>query len=126
MRTLIKRRLVIGHLFAAAGAGLMAASIASSGYGLILGGLSLLGVGMGFIMPAMTAGVLMSSPTETSGLASGILNSARQVGGTLGVALMGTLLQLHHEHGMLWSYGLNVACYLAMAALSISALREQE
>ena len=47
---------------------------------------------MGCIMPAMTAGVLISSDPKTSGLASGLLNSARQVGGTLGVALLGTIL----------------------------------
>ena len=48
---------------------------------------------MGSIMPAMTAGVLVSSDPKNSGLASGLLNSARQVGGTLGVALLGTILE---------------------------------
>jgi DHA2 family methylenomycin A resistance protein-like MFS transporter len=48
---------------------------------------------MGSIMPAMTAGVLVSSDSETAGLASGVLNSARQVGGTVGVALLGTVME---------------------------------
>lgn len=48
---------------------------------------------MGSIVLAMTAGVLTSSPPENSGLASGLLNSTRQVGGTIGVALLGTIRQ---------------------------------
>ena len=56
-------------------------------------GLGILGISMGSIMPAMTAGVLTSSPPENSGLASGLLDSTRQVGGTIGVALLGTIRQ---------------------------------
>ena len=48
---------------------------------------------MGSIMPAMTAGVLVSSDPETAGLASGVLNSAPQVGGTVGVAVLGTVME---------------------------------
>jgi hypothetical protein len=59
--------------------------------GLSQSALGLLGISMGAIVPAMTAGVLISSAPENSGLASGVLNSARQVGDTIGVALLGTI-----------------------------------
>lgn len=114
----IGKRLVIGHLIVAAGAGVLALSVGSSGYWEILLGLGLLGVSMGFIMPAMTAGVLTSAPAEMSGLASGILNSSRQVGGTLGVGLMGTLEQMHQNQGLLWSFAIMIFSFLIMAGIA--------
>lgn len=39
-----------------------------------------------------------------TGLASEILNAGRQVGGLIGVALMGALVQMHHERGMIVSF----------------------
>lgn len=73
----IKGRLVIGQLIAASGAVMLGLALWDSGYWEILVGLALMGVGLGCVMPAITAGVLASSPTHNSGLASGILNSAR-------------------------------------------------
>jgi DHA2 family methylenomycin A resistance protein-like MFS transporter len=43
-------------------------------------------------MQAMTALAMEGVPRERIGLASGIQNAARQGGGALGVALLGTLL----------------------------------
>jgi MFS transporter, DHA2 family, methylenomycin A resistance protein len=43
-------------------------------------------------MQAMTALAMEAAPVERIGLASGIQNAARQAGGALGVALLGTLL----------------------------------
>jgi DHA2 family methylenomycin A resistance protein-like MFS transporter len=43
-------------------------------------------------MPAMTAAVVAAAGSEHAGVASGILNAARQCGGALGVALFGALL----------------------------------
>lgn len=122
-RAHLRWRLVIGHLLAAVGAGTMGLTLWIPGYWLVLLGLGLLGVSMGCIMPAMTAGVLTSSSTETSGLASGILNSARQVGGTLGVALMGTLVQRHQEQGFAWSIALMLVCYLLIGGLVLRLMK---
>jgi DHA2 family methylenomycin A resistance protein-like MFS transporter len=77
-------------------------------------------------MPAMTAGVLTSSVTATSGLASGILNSARQVGGTVGVALMGTLVQRHQEQGFLLSFALTALCFLVMVGITARYAKSRE
>ncbi len=43
-------------------------------------------------MPAATAAVIESAPAERAGIASGVLNAARQAGGAIGVALLGTLI----------------------------------
>jgi DHA2 family methylenomycin A resistance protein-like MFS transporter len=50
------------------------------------------GFGMAFTMPAATAATIESAPAEHAGIASGVLNAARQAGGAIGVALLGTLL----------------------------------
>ncbi len=47
---------------------------------------------MSLVMPAATAAVMEAAPPERSGLASGALNAARQVGGVIGVALLGSFI----------------------------------
>ena len=115
-------RLVIGHLFAALGAVALGVALWTPGYWAILLGLGLMGVGMGCIMPAMTAGVLTASTPATSGLASGVLNSARQVGGTIGVALLGTLIQGYPGQGFLWSFAIILLSFLLLAGLTARVL----
>jgi MFS transporter, DHA2 family, methylenomycin A resistance protein len=58
----------------------------------LMGGEALIGVCVGFIVSPMTALVLINTPKEQSGIASALLNAARQVGGVLGVALLGAAL----------------------------------
>jgi MFS transporter, DHA2 family, methylenomycin A resistance protein len=120
----IKGRLVIGQLIAASGAVMLALAFWDSGYWAILIGLALVGVSMGCVMPAITAGVLASSPANTSGVAAGILNSARQVGGTLGVALMGSLFQGLHMVGLLSCFALVLLCFLVMAGVTLRTMQE--
>src|SRR4029434_2859984 len=62
-----KPRLIVGYVIALSGASVMALSVWVPNTSVILLGLGLLGVSMGFITPAMTTGVLTSSPAETSG-----------------------------------------------------------
>jgi len=50
------------------------------------------GFGFGLIMPAMTAAILGAVPVDSAGVASGAMQSFRQLGGGLGVALMGALV----------------------------------
>ncbi|HEX6497414.1 MAG TPA: MFS transporter [Micromonosporaceae bacterium] len=50
------------------------------------------GFGMAFTMPAATAAVMGAAAAEFAGTVSGVINAARQVGGVIGVALLGTLI----------------------------------
>ncbi len=50
------------------------------------------GIGGGAAVPAMTSAVLEAVEPEYAGVASAELNTARQVGGAVGVALFGTLV----------------------------------
>jgi DHA2 family methylenomycin A resistance protein-like MFS transporter len=52
-------------------------------------GLALNGLGGGLAIPAVTAAVMGSAPAALAGVASATLNAGRQVGGVLGVAVLG-------------------------------------
>jgi len=65
----------------------------------------------------MTAGALSSSPLQTAGLASGILNSSRQSGGALGVAMFGALVGAARFRGMFWALAIAAAILLTTLIL---------
>jgi DHA2 family methylenomycin A resistance protein-like MFS transporter len=111
-----KPRLVAGNVIGLLGAAVLVLSVPVPSIALIMLGLLLLGVSLGYVTPAMTTGVLASSPANMSGLASGILNAGRQVGGAIGVALMGTLVSMHADRGMLLSFAVALGLF-ALAAL---------
>jgi EmrB/QacA subfamily drug resistance transporter len=50
------------------------------------------GVGFGAIMPPMTAVILESADVDKAGVASGVMQVFRQLGGGLGVAIMGAIV----------------------------------
>lgn len=52
----------------------------------------LMGTGMGLTMAPMTAAVMSAVGPERAGLGSAVTNTAREVGGSLGIALLGTLV----------------------------------
>jgi len=119
-----KPRLVTGQILALLGAATMAASVWIPATGVILLGFGLLGVSLGYVTPAMTTGVLTASPPSMAGLASGILNAGRQVGGAVGVALMGTLVQIHNERGMVVSFVVALALSGVVASAAQRAIPE--
>ena len=82
----------------AAGAAVSAAGLAgllpittATPYAGMVAQLVALGFGLGLIVPAMTSASLGSVPRDRSGIAAGTLNTARQTGSMLGVALYGSL-----------------------------------
>ena len=50
------------------------------------------GLGISITMPAVTSAAVEGAPPGRSGLASGILNASRQVGGAIGIALLGAFV----------------------------------
>ena len=83
--------MIAGLALAGAGAALLATAGPDAPLALLTGGSVLLGL-CSLAMPAMTAVAVGSAGREHAGVASGILNAARQAGGALGVALLGALL----------------------------------
>jgi DHA2 family methylenomycin A resistance protein-like MFS transporter len=93
LTALIAPRVLIvgGILCAAAGAALLGGTRATDGAADLLPGLVLLGVGTGFALPPMTSTAVSAAPAHETGMASAIHNASRQLGGALGVAVLGTI-----------------------------------
>jgi DHA2 family methylenomycin A resistance protein-like MFS transporter len=64
----------------------------STGYGAMVVQISLLGFGAGCIVPVITSELLGSVDRSRSGVAAGTLNTMRQTGSAVGVALFGSLV----------------------------------
>jgi EmrB/QacA subfamily drug resistance transporter len=63
-----------------------------SGYGLLLPGFVLMGLGMGLVMSPMSTAAMNAVDRTKAGAASGVLSMTRMVGSTFGVAVMGALV----------------------------------
>jgi EmrB/QacA subfamily drug resistance transporter len=63
-----------------------------SGFWDMFPGLVLGGIGIATVMTPMTAAAMGSVPVDKAGVSSGVLNTFRQVGGALGIAVMGAIL----------------------------------
>ena len=100
-------RAVGSKLTAAAGLASVAAGMwwvasvasASASYGEMLPGMMLIGLGAGWLMPTAADSVLGSLPHEEAGVGSGTYGLAIQVGGALGVAVIGSMLSTRSRAG---------------------------
>jgi EmrB/QacA subfamily drug resistance transporter len=87
------RWLMAGGLTLVAGSLIIFAQLgAGSGFWDMLPGLVIGGVGMASVMTPMSAAVMGAVPVAKAGVASGVLNTSRQIGGALGIAMMGAIL----------------------------------
>jgi|GEM_PF-6111167 len=50
-------------------------------------------------MPGATSAVVDAAPDNHAGVASGVLNASRQIGGALGIALLGSFIAAAHGLG---------------------------
>jgi MFS transporter, DHA2 family, methylenomycin A resistance protein len=118
--------MVLGALIDATGFGLFLLLGASSPYLLMLPAFALLPGGMGLGVPAMTTTVLSAVEKEASGTASGVLNSARQAAGAMGVALFGSLTGDSNDlvvRGLHLSSLISVALLLLVAAIVFHSIK---
>jgi DHA2 family methylenomycin A resistance protein-like MFS transporter len=76
-------------LLAAGGAVLAGAVFADGSYLWLAAGLLMTGFGTSYALPALVAAMVSAAPAGTAGAVGGLLNAVRQVGATLGVAVMG-------------------------------------
>ena len=86
--------MLIGLLAGAVGATLFATTDARTPLGSVMVFAAIFGM-IGTAMPAMTAVALDASPSGRAALGSAVLNTARQIGGLLGVAILGSVLVPH-------------------------------
>ncbi|MFE3188545.1 MFS transporter [Nocardia sp. NPDC059240] len=91
---------VTGFVLLAAGIGLGAVISVDSGYGLAAGALVLIGAGMGFVMPAAMSAAMNDLDPARAGSGSALLQALRQAGGTIGVAILGTVLSTQYRSSL--------------------------
>jgi DHA2 family methylenomycin A resistance protein-like MFS transporter len=106
-------------LIAASLAGLLVVD-AGTGYPAIVTQLVTLGFGLGVVVPAMTSALLGSVDPDRSGVASGTLNTARQTGSVVGVAVFGSLAGASSVTGLRLTLAVSAVLALIVAALGLT------
>lgn len=89
---------VIGLLMVTAGMVIAGYLTAASAYPLVGGSLGLMGLGLGMVLPQATNGILASVPTERAGMGSAVNDAMAELGGSMGVAILGSLLSLGYRN----------------------------
>lgn len=87
------RTMLVGLVFA--GGGLTTLALLASvegGYMSVLPGLLIIGLGMGFTMTPSTEAITESLPIEKQGVASALNDTSREIGGAVGIALLGAIV----------------------------------
>jgi EmrB/QacA subfamily drug resistance transporter len=90
----------VGLLLIGAGAGLQGVLDADSSWTSLVPGLVVAGLGVGVVIPALSAAAMAAAPHERGGMAGGAFNTARQLGYALGVAVLGVVLRARVEHAL--------------------------
>jgi EmrB/QacA subfamily drug resistance transporter len=92
LQTMAPRLVLGGGLVIIGVASLLLAMVnADSSWTVLVPGLAVLGVGVGVANPTLASAALATVPRERSGMASGAVNTARQLGFALGVAVLGSV-----------------------------------
>lgn len=84
--------MTVGLLLAGTGMLLLSRASLTTPWALVTPVLMILGIGMASVMAPMTAAVMNAVGMERAGLGSAMTNTAREVGGVFGIALLGSLL----------------------------------
>lgn len=123
-----RRQLVIGPVLAAGGLAWLSALTPGSNYWAhIFGPLVLAGVGFGLSFVPMTMAATAGLPPHQAGLAAGLINTTRQVGGAVGLAVMATIAAgavSHHVSGRALASALTTGydrAFLIAALLLVAA-----
>ncbi|HEX7526633.1 MAG TPA: MFS transporter [Gaiellaceae bacterium] len=94
----------------------------------ILPGLLIGGAGMGMTMTPVTAAAMSAVAVDKAGVGSAVLNSARQVGGSLGIAIMGSIVAGAGDYLTGFHDALQVGALLCLvgAGVAVTAIRKIE
>jgi len=126
--------ITLGPLLVAAGVFWASFLNASSSYVHVFGPLVVFGLGMGFSFVPLTLNAVSSVRNHEQGLASSLLNTSQQIGGSLGLAVLVTVaatarthqlnvaLKLHGASGLSAHDQIDAAVHGFQAALRVGAL----
>ncbi len=88
----VKGLVTVGFALMAIALGVGATTTASSGTGFAAAWFAVFGLGLGLAMPQAMNAALSALSAERSGAGSALISAMRQVGATIGVAVLGTVL----------------------------------
>ncbi|MFR9774257.1 MFS transporter [Nocardia sp. SC052] len=89
-----------GFIILAVGLAAGAMTDADSGYGYVAVWIAITGAGAGFAMPAAMNAALGQLDPDRAGAGSSLIQAMRQVGGTVGIALLGTIVNAVYRNSV--------------------------
>ena len=95
-----RRMTATGLLVAAVGMATLATLSAGSGYWHFFVGMMIVSVGIGLAMTPATTAIVNSLPIAKQGVASAVNDTAREVGGALGIAILGSAFNTAYRSGI--------------------------
>lgn len=127
------RRVAIGFVFGALGLAAVSDVSVHAGWLRLAPGLLLLGIGYGLTNAALGRLAVESVPRSRAGMGSGANNTARYVGGAVGVAIIAALLAAGDDrpgavgliHGWNLATGVAAALCLLGAGIALACRREE-
>jgi Major Facilitator Superfamily len=90
----------VGLLLMAGGFAVLSTAGVGSSYWVLLGGLALLGSGAALATTPATTAIVSSLPANKQGVASAVNDLSREVGGALGIAVLGSALIDRYQAGV--------------------------
>jgi len=92
--------LILGALLTGGGLLLLMSLEPGTSYGQFWWILALLGIGYAFLLSPSAVAVLSATPPQRAGLGSSMLNANRQIGVTLGIAVLGAIVVQHFSENI--------------------------
>ncbi|MBO4210765.1 MFS transporter [Micromonospora echinofusca] len=95
----LARSIAVGMVLLAAGLAAVT-QVRSDGYGVLLAGLLVMGTGCALANPAIVEAVMRAIPPEKAGAGAGVDGTMAEVGGSLGIAVLGAVLNARFAAGL--------------------------
>jgi EmrB/QacA subfamily drug resistance transporter len=111
-----KRVTTTGMLLFSAGLAVAATVTASTGYGRLAIALVLMGAGMGLAGAPATESIMGSLPPERANIGSAVNDTTRELGGALGVAIVGSIMSSLYSTQLVQGLGEGVPAPVVAAA----------
>ena len=114
-----KAMVAAGMAIGAGGLWYLSQTAPASGYWHVLGGLVIIAAGLSMSMVPATESIMGSLPPGKAGVGSAMNDTTREVGGALGVAILGTVLTSHYSTAIAKAFGALPAPLVAAAKSSV-------
>jgi EmrB/QacA subfamily drug resistance transporter len=72
----------------------------STPYPFVAAALVLMALGPALAIPTLSSGIVLSLPIDKAGVGSAVNDTTREVGGAVGIAVLGSILNAHYRNGM--------------------------